>query len=330
MSSRTSPRVPAPIACAAWLSGCAGPQSALDPAGRGAERLAELFWWMAGGAAVVWLAVAALAVYAVRGGARRAGGGAQRALIVWGGAVVPTLVLGALLAYGLSILPGLLASAPPGALRISVTGEQWWWRVRYESPGEAVELANEIRLPAGEPVEFTLRSADVLHSFWIPSLGGKMDMFPGRETRLLLEPTRPGRLRGVCAEYCGESHALMAFDVVVLEKPEFARWLAAQRRPAAVPAGGAAARGGELFGANGCAACHTVRGTGADGVVGPDLTHAGGRLSIAAGTLPPGRAGFGRWLAKTHEVKPGALMPHFGMLPPEDLTALAAYLEALR
>lgn len=306
-----------------WLS-----QSALSPAGRGAERIAELFWWMTGAAAAVWLAVAALAVWAVLGGPAKARPSAQRAMIVWGGAVVPAVALGALLAYGLSLLPGLLAAVPPGTLKISVVGEQWWWRVRYlPAQGEPFETANELRLPVGEPVELELLSADVIHSFWIPSLGGKMDMFPGRTTRLVLEPTRTGRFRGVCAEYCGASHALMAFDVVVLEKPEFELWLERQRRPAVEPS---AAEGRELFLANGCAACHTIRGTAADGVIGPDLTYVGGRLSLAAGTLPPGKDSLKRWIAKTHEVKPGALMPHFGMLPPGELDALAAYLESLR
>ncbi len=308
-----------------WLS-----QSALSPAGRGAEEIAELFWRMTGAASVIWLVVAALAVWAVVGGPAKARPAAQRAMIVWGGAVAPTVALGALLAYGLSLLPGLLAAAPPGTLKVSVVGEQWWWRVRYlPAQGAPVETANEIRLPVGEPVDFELRSADVIHSFWIPSLGGKMDMFPGRPTRLVLKPTRTGRFRGVCAEYCGASHALMAFDVLVLEKPEFERWLAAQRRPAVEPSG-TAAEGRDLFLANGCAACHAIRGTEAAGVIGPDLTHVGGRLSLAAGALPPGADSLKRWIAKTHEVKPGALMPHFAMLPPEELDALAAYLESLK
>lgn len=308
-----------------WLS-----QSALSPAGRGAEEIAELFWWMTGAAAVIWLVVAALAVWAVLGGPAKARPAAQRAMIIWGGAVVPTVVLGGLLAYGLSLLPGLLAAAPPGTLKVSVVGEQWWWRVRYHpAQGVPFETANEIRLPVGEPVELELRSADVIHSFWIPSLGGKMDMFPGRPTRLVLEPTKTGRFRGVCAEYCGASHALMAFDVLVLEKPEFELWLEKQRR---LPpeASGIAAEGRDLFLANGCASCHAIRGTAADGVIGPDLTYVGGRLSLAAGTLPAGAESLRRWIARTHEVKPGALMPHFAMLPREELDALAAYLESLK
>ncbi len=213
---------------------------------------------------------------------------------------------------GLSMLPDLVAPAPEGSLKIVVSGEQWWWRVRYLPPGgEAIVLANEIRLPVGEPVEFRLESPDVIHSFWIPSLGGKMDMIPGRLTRLALEPTRTGVFRGVCAEYCGTSHALMSFYVVVMEKEEFDRWLAHQAAPAEPPAEPLAARGQELFLANGCGACHTVRGTPADGVIGPDLTHVGSRLSLAAGILPNEPDAFQRWIAAHGDAQAGR--PHAGL-----------------
>jgi cytochrome c oxidase subunit II len=155
-------------------------------------------------------------------------------------------------------------------------------------------------------------------------------MIPGRVTRLSVLPTRTGVFRGVCAEYCGSSHALMAFRVVVLERPEFESWLAAQGDPARAPTQPLAARGADLFIANGCGACHTVRGTQARGVIGPDLTHVGSRISLAAGTLPNEPADFERWIAQADRIKPGALMPHFGMLPRRELQALAAYLEALR
>ena len=318
-----------------WCTGCGGEQSALDPAGRGAERIADLFWWMAAGATVIWLLVIALALYAgrVRPGphdARR-----TKLLIIGGGALVPTIVLAVLLSFGLAEMPRLLAPAPEGSVTIAVSGEQWWWRVRYlpgagrgEGRGEVV-LANEIRLPVGEPVQLLLDSPDVIHSFWVPSLGGKMDMIPGRTTRLTLEPTRTGVFRGACAEYCGDSHALMSFYAVVLEREAFDRWLAHQATPARPPAGALATRGRELFLSNGCGACHTVRGTPADGVVGPDLTHVGSRASLGAGILPNQPDAFRRWIARTETLKPGVHMPAFGMLPPEELDALAAYLEGL-
>lgn len=313
------------------LAGCAGPQSTLDPAGRGAEQIAEIFWWMTAGGVVIWLVTIGLAIYAARSRPQTDIRRLSNYLIVTGGAVVPTLVLTALLIYGLAPLPALLEPAPDGSLRIEVSGEQWWWRIRYHpAAGEPVVLANEIRLAVGETVEFRLDSPDVIHSFWIPSLGGKIDMIPGRVTRLALTPTRTGVFRGACAEYCGTSHALMSFDVVVHEKPDFARWLAHQRAPARPPDGPVQARGQELFLANGCGACHTIRGTPAAGVIGPDLTHVGGRLSIGAGALLNSQDALARWIARTQDVKPGALMPHFAMLPQEDLRAMALYLEGLK
>jgi cytochrome c oxidase subunit 2 len=321
--------VPACALGALALAGCSGAQSALDPAGRDAATIARLFWWMAAGGAVIWLAVIGLAVYAfhVQPGRHEKG---TAVLIIGGGAVVPTLVLAVLLSFGLAEMPALLAPAPAGSLQIAVTGEQFWWRVRYLPPGGApVELANELRLPVGERVQLILDSPDVIHSFWVPNLAGKMDMIPGRVTRLALEPTRTGAFRGACAEYCGESHALMMFDVVVEERQDFARWLARQGAPAKPPTNALAARGRGLFLAHGCGACHTVRGTPADGVVGPDLTHVGSRLSLGAGLLQNDPAAFRRWLAGTEHVKPGVLMPSFGMLPPGELRALAAYLEGL-
>jgi len=319
--------------CAGVLlsAGCSGVQSALDPAGHEAERIAELFWWMVAGAAVIWLGVIGLALYCARARPESFSRGRARLIIVGGGAVVPTVVLAVLLVFGLAMLPGLVAPAPAGSLKIAVDGELWWWRVRYLSPdGEPVALANEIHLPIGEPVEFRLASDNVIHSFWIPSLGGKADMIPGRVTRLVLTPTRTGVFRGVCAEYCGTSHALMKFDVVVEEKEEFNRWLAHQAEPAKPPAEQLATRGQDSFLANGCSACHTIRGTPARGVIGPDLTHVGSRLSIAAGTLPTEADNFRRWIALTEELKPGAHMPKFSVLPPEELRALAVYLDGLK
>jgi cytochrome c oxidase subunit 2 len=313
------------------LTGCTGVQSALSPAGDEATRISALFWWMAGGALVIWAAVVLLALYY---GRRRPAGPSQRRdrlLIVGGGVAVPVVVLSVLLLYGLSMIPPLVARAPEGSLQVDVLGEQWWWRVRYQHPsGSRVELANEIRLPVGEPVQFRLESHNVIHSFWVPSLGGKMDMIPGRTTFLTLRPTRTGVYRGVCAEYCGASHALMAFYVEVMEKEAFARWLDGQAAPARPPETVRAARGSELFLSNGCGACHYVAGTPATGRLGPDLTHVASRHSLAAGIMPNSPGTFLRWVAEPEHFKPGAHMPRFGMLSQDDLDALAAYLAELR
>ena len=315
-----------------FQSACSGIQSTLAPSGREAARIAGLFWWMTGGAVIVWIGVVALAMYYVRHASGVRDRRRDRLLIVGGGVVLPAVTLTVLLIFGLAMLPAAVARAPEGSLQVAVTGEQWWWRVRYGLPdGPAVVLANEIRLPVGEPVQFRLDSDNVIHSFWIPSLAGKMDMIPGRVTYLTMRPTATGIFRGACAEYCGTSHALMAFYVEVMEKAAFERWLAHQATPAmAAQADPVAQRGGRLFLENGCAACHTVRGTRAAGLIGPDLTHVGSRLSVGAGILPTDATQLERWIARTEDVKPGVHMPTFGMLPAPDLQALAAYLHGLK
>jgi cytochrome c oxidase subunit II len=312
------------------LSACGGLQSSLSPAGREAERIAALFWWMTAGAVVAWLAVIALAVYYFQRPITSRNLRRDRVLIIGGGVVVPTLTLTALLVYGLAMLPAAVARAPEGSLQVVVTGEQWWWRVRYLRPEGEVALANEVRLPVNEPVQLRLESDNVIHSFWIPSLAGKMDMIPGRITYLTVRPIATGIFRGACAEYCGTSHALMAFYAEVMEAASFGRWLDHQATPARSPEGPLAARGQDVFTATGCHACHTVRGTRADGVIGPDLTHVGSRLSLAGGILPNEPDAFRRWITNTEHLKPGVHMPSFGMLPDADVRALVAYLEGLQ
>lgn len=323
-------RLAAAVGAVLALGACDGPQSALVQAGAGAAAIAELFWWMLAGAALIWALVVGLAVYATRVRRRPHNPRLASWLIVGGGVVFPTVVLAALLTYGLLLIPELRAPAAADGVRIAVSGERWWWRVRYDTPeGETVELANELRLPVGQRVALQLSSPDVIHAFWVPSLGGKVDMIPGRTTELVLEPTRTGRFRGACAEYCGTAHALMNFVVVVMEPDDFAAWLARQGEDAAPAATPAAARGQELFLANGCGACHAVRGTLADGVLGPDLTHVGSRLSLGADVLGNEPDDFVRWIGHTGAVKPGVRMPSFHLLAKDELRALAAYLDGL-
>lgn len=291
--------------------------------------MAELFWLMAGGAALLWLLVLGTAFHATRIRPRSHDERAGRWLILGGGVALPLVVLTGLLVHGLALMPALRAAGD--GLLIRVSGEQWWWRVTYQPPGgEPVEAANEIRLPVGRRVELELSSPDVIHSFWVPPLAGKVDMIPGRTTRLVLEPTRTGTFRGVCAEFCGASHALMAFMVEVTEPAAFEAWLDAQAEAAVPPAGALARQGRKLFMELGCGACHAVRGTGAKGRIGPDLTHVGSRLSLAAGIMPNGHKAFARWIAGAEAIKPGSRMPSYDMLPPRELEALAAWLESLQ
>jgi cytochrome c oxidase subunit 2 len=330
---RSSPLHRAALVCAsaAALAGCDGIQSALAPAGRDAERIAELFTVMSIGAAVIWTAVVGLTLWVSRFHTKAQPERYANALILGGGVVFPIVVLTALLFYGLAPLPHLLALPPPGQLTVAVTGEQWWWRVRYQPPGgPAFELANEIRVPVGERIELQLSASDVIHSFWVPSLAGKLDMVPGRVNRIAIEPTRTGTFRGACAEYCGASHSFMNFFVVVMERGAFDDWMRAEREDARPPADPVAQRGQTAFLANGCGACHTVRGTPADGTVGPDLTHLGRRISLAAGTASNTPGDLQRWIAATDRMKPGVHMPAFNMLNGAELAPLAAYLSGLR
>ena len=215
----------------------------------------------------------------------------------------------------------------PAKLRIEVIGEQFWWRVTYyPADGRTPVLsANEIRLPVGERVEFLLKSTDVIHSFWIPSLGGKMDMIPGRVNRFSLLATKPGKYRGPCAEYCGTSHALMAFTAVAMKPEEFSKWLVARSAASA----GAPSTGRDLFLRHGCGACHRVTGTEADGAVGPDLSHVGSRASLGAGILPNDEEALRSFIAHPHLIKPGSKMPGFDMLPEQDTARIAAWLKGL-
>jgi cytochrome c oxidase subunit II len=208
----------------------------LNPAGTPADDIAGLFWLMTAGAVVIWVAVLALAIYVARAAPNEAREAQAKKLII-AGAAIPTVVLAALLTHGLTLLQRGLQPAPPNTLRVWVHGEQWWWRVRYQ-PADApgFVLANEIRLPVGRPVEFFLESDNVIHSFWVPSLAGKMDLIPGRTNRLLLRPTRTGTFAGICAEFCGRAHAKMRFTVIVLPVDEFERWVVEQARVAAAPA----------------------------------------------------------------------------------------------
>jgi cytochrome c oxidase subunit 2 len=280
---------------------------------------------------LIWLAVVALLLHATRWRRAVVAERAAGRLIFWCGAAIPSVLLLLLLAYALWLMPGLRPFAQagePAALRIEVTGEQFWWRVAYRPAdgGVPVFSANEIRLPAGERVEFVLESTDVIHSFWIPSLGGKMDMIPGRTNRLSVLATKPGSYRGACAEYCGTSHALMAFSAIVMEPRAFRQWLAAE----ASPSSGLSAPGRELFLRHGCGACHRVAGTEANSTVGPDLSHVGSRKTLGAGILANDVETLKRFIAYPHLIKPGSKMPAFSMLPEEDVATIAVWLTGLK
>jgi len=313
------------------FAGCGGNQSVLDPKGPQAVELAQLSWLLFAFGTVVLLIVVAALVAAARGPVRARSALASPRAVVWGGVVFPAVTLTVLLAYGVWLTrAAALSPEAADALRITVVGEQWWWRVQYPRSDGAVAAANEIRIPVGRPVLFTLSSADVIHSFWVPNLGGKVDMVPGRTTLLRLRADVPGVFRGQCAEYCGGPHALMALEIVALPPAEFEAWLQGQALPGAEPSSLAARRGRELFLGAGCGACHTIRGTPAAGMVGPDLTHLGSRRSVGVDTLAMTPANIARFIRDGQHVKPGNLMPPFRIFSGTDLDALAEYLAGLR
>jgi cytochrome c oxidase subunit 2 len=318
---------------ASALAGCEGVQSALSPVGPQADAINGLGLTMMIGGAAIFAVVALWAALALFGppAMRRAIG--SRPAILVGGIGLPAVLLSALLVQAL-ILSGSYARPPAGgaALRVEIVAEQWWWRVNYlDAAGDVVAVsANEIRIPTGRPVEFILRSADVIHAFWVPALGGKLDMIPGRTNAVFLEAERPGIYRGQCTEFCGLQHARMAFYVLAEEEDDFVDWLSRERGAAARPVTDEEIAGAELFAGTGCGACHTVRGTEADGTIGPDLTHVGSRQSIAAGTLPNNQGTLAAWISDAQGLKPGTQMPSFGVFSGPELRAVAAYLASLQ
>jgi cytochrome c oxidase subunit 2 len=216
-------------------------------------------------------------------------------------------------------------------LAINVTGNQWWWDVKYSSHEASNEFrtANEIHLPVNVPAEITLESNDVIHSFWIPNLAGKQDLIPGRVTDIQILPRKIGTYRGQCAEFCGVQHANMALDITVESKEDFERWVHAQQRPAFAPMTPLEAAGYRFVTTRQCGACHNITGTPASGQVAPDLTHFASRRSIAAGTLPMSTGNLYGWIADPQSQKPGNKMPTIG-LSPDELHGVVAYLGRLK
>jgi cytochrome c oxidase subunit 2 len=314
------------------LAGCGGEQSALAPTGPNARdtlRLFELTLWMSG---VVCLLVALALLQAWLLPRWRLPKPAARWMVAGGGVVLPALVLPALLVASLRI-PWPFAEERDGAFTVDVVAWQFWWEFRYPNPdagGPPIVTANELHIPVGVPVRFRLTTSDVIHSFWIPTLGGKVDMIPGRTNYALLRADAPGDFRGACFEFCGLQHANMAFTVRALPPAEWQAWLRREAAPATAPVSEEALRGREIFIASGCGSCHAVRGHGAEGGTGPDLTHVASRATIGAGILPNTRASLTGWIAATQQIKPGANMPSFNGLTGPELHALATYLEGLR
>jgi cytochrome c oxidase subunit 2 len=307
----------------------AGVQSALDTAlGSSAALIHELGMALYIGVALIFALVMALLIRSVYSDARPV---MPRRWIIGGGLAFPFVTLTMLLIYSLRADDGMQAHASAG-LRIEVIGKQWWWEVRYHLPGldRPVTLANELHIPTGQPVTIEVSTTDVIHSFWVPSLAGKMDMIPGRTNRLMLRTDVPGLHRGQCAEYCGAQHALMAFYVIAQPAADYERWLQQQAQPANVPSDPELRRGYDLFFSGGCQACHAVRGTPADSSLGPDLTHVGSRHSLAAGVYDNHMGTLAGWIGGTQDLKPGSLMPTQNIYTGRELRQVSAWLQSLQ
>lgn len=317
------------LALPGLLAGCEGAQSVFTVRTQEAQSVLDLSWVLFIGAAVIFIGVMGLLAWAVLSPNRRPPL-RNTTLIMAGGLIFPAVTLAVLLTYSVVLSSRTVDPALQDPLRIRVTGHMWWWEVFYEGPdGEPIETANEIRLPLGRPVSITVTSSDVIHSFWIPNLTGKIDMIPGRESRIAFTADRTGVMRGQCAEFCGLQHAKMAFHAVVETPEDFAAWLERQAAPAREPATDELEAGRAAFLDSGCGACHAVRGVpGAVGDAGPDLTHVGSRLLIA-GFLEGNVGNLGGWIASAQHLKPGNRMPSFDRLDGPTLRALAAWLESL-
>jgi cytochrome c oxidase subunit II len=315
--------------------------STLDPQSPTAAHLAELWWVMLALSTAVFVLVVVLLFAALLRGRRATSDTAPdsqnhdvgRRWPIWGGIVMPLVVLAIVFGYTIYTLAAVENSRAQAAVNIKVTGQRWWWEVQY--PEQGVTTANEIHIPVGVPVEIQLESSDVIHSFWVPELSGKMDLIPSRVNTLTLQADEAGIYRGECAEYCGLQHAHMGFMVVAESSEDFNAWLTQQQKPVEPPEDPLALQGQDVFLAVGCTFCHSINGLNDKEIdrsiveLGPDLTHISSRLTIAGASLTLNEGNLAGWITDAQHVKPGSLMPNM-YLNSQDLNALLAYLATLK
>jgi cytochrome c oxidase subunit 2 len=322
------------VALAVLAAGC-NDQSALSPRSEPSRQIATLWWWMLAVAGTV-LGGALFLLFVAWLRRRRPGlpllgshEGLTTALVVVFGIVIPLGVNVAVFVVANFVVAKATDAPDPRTtpMTIQVVGHQWFWEVRY--PGTTAVTANEIHIPVGTRVNVVARTADVIHSFWVPELNRKIDMIPGHSNRVLLEADEPGRYRGQCAEFCGAQHAHMGMYVFADPRDRFRSWLDGQAAPRRAPASSAERRGERVFLSNACASCHAIRGTPARGAVGPDLTHVAGRSTLAALAIPNTSGDLADWIRDPQHVKPGNRMPPLG-LSDSDVRDVVAYLESLR
>jgi cytochrome c oxidase subunit II len=314
-----------------------GHESVMRPSSSAAHSVFGLFTFMMVVSVTVYVLVIIAALFAVRRAqksARPESGdddpGLRRA--VTGATIATVVILFAYLFYDFGV--GRAVAAPfgaPNVLHISVVGHQWWWEVQYNdtAPQRRLTTANEIHVPVNRPVLFSLSSTDVIHSFWVPNLNGKRDLIPGHQNDAWFQADTAGVYRGQCAEFCGLQHAKMALVIVAESPAQYAAWYNAQLKSAATPTDPVRLAGQKVFLAGSCAMCHAIGGTSAGATFGPDLTHVGSRLTLAAGVLPNTPGNLSGWIIDPQGVKPGANMPP-NNIPPRDLRALVSYLQGLK
>ena len=309
----------------------AAPPSPLDPASEAAKEINRLYQITLGIAAVIFVIVEALLIYAVLRYRRKETDFIPRQIhgstaleIAW--TVIPALILITLFSLMVGTMRDI-AKPETTTMQINVVGHQWWWEFQY--PDQGFVTANELRIPVGEAIKVEVSSVDVIHSFWAPQLNGKMDAIPGQTNVTWLQADEAGEYQGFCTELCGAQHAKMTFLVIAQPRAEFDQWVAAQKAAPVTPQTELATRGQQIFQQNACIGCHTIEGISV-GKIGPNLTHFGSRQKIAglielANTPENVRA----WISDPQALKPLNQMPNL-YLSQEDMNALVEYLTSLQ
>ncbi|HEV7745205.1 MAG TPA: cytochrome c oxidase subunit II [Pyrinomonadaceae bacterium] len=329
------------VAALLFLNGCGGFQSVLNPGGPQSEHISRLWWFMLFVSTAVFLLVMISLWLAVNSRTKptnsspekeTVGTKGRKGLIVILATGVTVAILFAFMVDSFLVGRGLTAELErKQGLNIEITGHQWWWEVRYQDvdASSIFTTANEIHIPVGVPVTFSLKASDVIHSFWVPNLHGKKDLIPGKISTIWLQADRPGVYRGQCAEYCGHQHAHMALWIFAEPLEQFDAWRRAQIQSAVSPASASEQKGQQVFLSSACVMCHAINGTPAGANFGPNLTHLATRKTIAAATLANDRSHLQQWVDDSQQVKPGNRMPA-NKLRPEDMQALLDYLQSLK
>ncbi len=319
------------------LAGCAE-LATLDPMGPAAARIAQEFWWLYWSAfvvVVVVFAILSVALFRRRRGAADDPAAERKgyAFVLYGGGLVPLILIGAITFFLVADLSAFDGHPPDDAVNVRITGHMFWWEIEYMDDG--FSTANELHVPVGQPVNIELESADVIHSFWVPQLHGKLELVPGRTNHLTIQADAPGSYDGYCAEFCGVQHTNMRLIVTAQMPDDYQEWVGGQQREAALPdaeddEADLIAEGAAVFGELACSNCHSVRGVSEAAVdAGPDLTHVASRSTLAARTIPNTDHQMRLWVVNPQAIKPGTRMPPTAMEPGQ-LDALLAFLRSLR